>query len=578
MKMILIGHRGVGKTTLLKRLQAYHRTIPVFDLDEEIEKSAEVRLQDIFELAGEAAFRQLEIAALSQLIDQPQFIVALGAGFPLEQCHFEDDVEIVWVRRQTDQYGRIFLDRPRLNQNLPPLAEFQERYLARQKIYQNFCHWAYDMPEGQMQLSSIEQKIFSGECDETGGIFTVYPHHLKKIERLLRQNFDLFELRDDLLSSDDISSAARFLNKENILLSFRKETRPTSFPEAAEIDWALELGAPRITTSILSLHDRKAGENLSQVIGRLQSAAQPAQHLKLAVDIDSYAELAEGLAWQLEDPVNRSFLPRSKNNRWAWVRLWLKDRQKLNFVRSGPEWNDQPSLFQWLACPPRPNEFAAVLGQPINHSYSPTEHTPFFTAYQTPFFAIDVSETEWRTALPLLEKMGLTYAAITSPLKKQALQFSQQPSEIARLLGVANTLLKFKNHWHSENTDFAGLKALLSEVDQKDTIVIWGGGGTLAVLKKLLPQAITYSVRTGQPRSPTSHASPRTLIWAAQPNAPLPPLEWNPALVVDLNYHENSRAKEYCQLTKSRYISGLPLFKAQAHEQRTFWERRYVGQ
>jgi shikimate 5-dehydrogenase len=86
-------------------------------------------------------------------------------------------------------------------------------------------------------------------------------------------------------------------------------------------------------------------------------------------------------------------------------------------------------------------------------------------------------------------------------------------------------------------------------------------------------------VRTGQLREGEALPKgkkflPKTLIWAAPPTAALPPGDWKPEQIIDLNYREDSLAKEYGQKTGAIYISGLPMFKAQARAQQEFWEAR----
>ena len=63
MKLALIGHRGVGKSSLLKRIESYlpkEAGYRCLSLDEEIEKRASVKIDEIFKKNGEAYFREIE--------------------------------------------------------------------------------------------------------------------------------------------------------------------------------------------------------------------------------------------------------------------------------------------------------------------------------------------------------------------------------------------------------------------------------------------------------------------------------------------------------------------------------------
>ena len=87
MKWILIGHRGVGKTSLLKRMQKYfpQTDLHFFDLDQEISKQYGKSIIHLFQDMGEAQFREIENKIFSDLINHhSKFILSVGAGFQLK--------------------------------------------------------------------------------------------------------------------------------------------------------------------------------------------------------------------------------------------------------------------------------------------------------------------------------------------------------------------------------------------------------------------------------------------------------------------------------------------------------------
>ena len=67
MKKVIIGHRGVGKTELLKRHQSYFSNVTHLDLDLEIEKTSGQSIATIFSNFGENYFRKLEIDTFNKL-------------------------------------------------------------------------------------------------------------------------------------------------------------------------------------------------------------------------------------------------------------------------------------------------------------------------------------------------------------------------------------------------------------------------------------------------------------------------------------------------------------------------------
>jgi shikimate kinase len=106
MKLVLIGHRGVGKTSLLQRLSTYQtlrgQSTPVYDLDREIELDTGLSIQEIFETRGEIQFREMELKKFQEVTSKSTFIISVGAGFLMKKIKNEDpkffeQLEIVWV-------------------------------------------------------------------------------------------------------------------------------------------------------------------------------------------------------------------------------------------------------------------------------------------------------------------------------------------------------------------------------------------------------------------------------------------------------------------------------------------------
>ena len=582
MKILLIGHRGVGKTSLLQRMQIYLRQleqskIQVLDLDREIERVHGQSILQLFSSGRESDFRKLEVERFNELIQNTQIILSLGAGFPLDQVKIPRGTEVIWVRRVTDSLGRVFLDRPRLNPKVSPLQEFSERKNLREELFAKFCTQVYEVPEGLTSASEIEKRIFFPDplnLDMNGGgVWT-----LQTGAQNCPVEVDFFELREDLPFA-----GPRPTDPQKLIYSFRNSVRDPLFLAEAQmamskgawLDWPVELGPAKIPFQILSLHERGPGETLQQAAQRLENSTDLLpQHLKFAPRVDNFLELRQGIDWQAQDPQRRSFLPR-----WRWVRLWLRSRQKINFIGSGlGEVQDQPSLYQWMSTPesiPGFSNFAALLGSPVMHSYTPLEHFSYFQSLQAAVYAVHVDEGEWDEALPLLQQMGLRWAAVTSPLKLKA-------AELTQSLIPVNTLYWNGQKWLSINTDEDGFRALLESSPDLGQVAVWGGGGTLETLKSSLPGARFFAVRTGQERTPSElPIEPDTVVWAASPSAPPPDLSgwgWRPQVVIDLNYRDDSRAKEYCQRIEARYISGLYMFRVQAQGQRNFWERQYGSQ
>ena len=77
--IFLYGPPGTGKSTVGKKLAGNLR-LSFIDLDRTIETNTGMSIPQIMEQQGEAAFRDLESAALKNLLNEVESVVALGGG------------------------------------------------------------------------------------------------------------------------------------------------------------------------------------------------------------------------------------------------------------------------------------------------------------------------------------------------------------------------------------------------------------------------------------------------------------------------------------------------------------------
>ena len=83
-RIILIGYRGTGKSTVGRRL-AERLGVPTWDSDSEVERRAGKTIAEIFALDGEATFRDLEVKAIADFFRQDAFVLATGGGAILRE-------------------------------------------------------------------------------------------------------------------------------------------------------------------------------------------------------------------------------------------------------------------------------------------------------------------------------------------------------------------------------------------------------------------------------------------------------------------------------------------------------------
>jgi shikimate kinase len=77
--IVLVGLMGAGKSSVGKRF-AGRLGLPFVDADAEIETAAGLTIPDIFEVYGEAAFRDCEKRVIARLMGGPMQVIATGGG------------------------------------------------------------------------------------------------------------------------------------------------------------------------------------------------------------------------------------------------------------------------------------------------------------------------------------------------------------------------------------------------------------------------------------------------------------------------------------------------------------------
>ena len=594
---VLVGHRGVGKTQFLSRIKSYYQnlnlTCHIFDLDQEIENNFGESISFIFQNYGEKYFREIEQKTLENLFERAASLpgavyIAVGAGY---LGSFPHAVQVIWVRRDLDRAGRVFIDRPRLDNEITPLAEFMNRFEIRESRFKSISDYEITLGEGWDQINASEPVLLGLKPANTGAFVTVLPEHVSRPERLsyelnrwLQLGVSHIELRDDLLTFDTIEEILPLVPSEKVLITFR---RPEPDPRLVQLsgpyktDWAIELGpSPFSHNFIVSVHTRLAGELIEETAQRLTSAK--ADHYKMAIPIENFLELWAGHNFFLENQSQHSFLPCSLNGRWKWYRLLHRGRMKINFVRDGQgSAADQPTFFDYLQSAENENGFAAILGDPVAHSHTPVEQYEFFKKQKMSVQAVQMSEEECNQInLGILDRLGLKAAAVTSPLKTKMARVCSHVTRLAEELNSVNTIIKLPSGWLGTNTDVIGLKSIFNSLDLADEIAVWGGGGTRLALKSILPKAHFFSARRGQEIwTQNSHpVFPEAVIWALGrqriSNTQPVPTNWRPKYVFDLNYSEDSPGLEYAVQVGAKYISGKAMFKSQAQAQREFWSER----
>jgi len=328
----LIGHRGVGKTTLVNEFSG------AVDLDAEISKNVDINL--FFDDQNEQGFREKERSCLKRIMAEGMTsLVALGAGFKLDEFEFPENAIFIWVQRRSDLKGRVFLDRPRLDVTLTPLAEYFARFDQRQELYSRKADFCLELIEGTPLASAASslKLLMQGEKFESAKAF-----YTLEEEKDLQFVSGAVELRTDLFDESSVLSILQRQPQNSYLVSIRSTVSDKFISEVLEFkNCIVDLPLENREAVDLALSQHKNQDSLFLSCHRELSQEEwsfvesKRLHLKWAPKVEDFKSLKAALSKVQNKDV--SFLPRDSDGhgRWKWVRESLFQKNKINFYRTG---------------------------------------------------------------------------------------------------------------------------------------------------------------------------------------------------------------------------------------------------
>lgn len=137
--VFLVGLMGAGKTTV-GRLLARRLRMPFFDSDHEIERRCGVTVRHIFEVEGEARFRERERQTIAELTGRDGIVLATGGGAVLDEENrrcLSRGGTVVYLRASPEAlFARVRHDGSRpLLAGGDPLARLRALHEQRDPLY-----------------------------------------------------------------------------------------------------------------------------------------------------------------------------------------------------------------------------------------------------------------------------------------------------------------------------------------------------------------------------------------------------------------------------------------------------------
>ena len=148
----------------------------------------------------------------------------------------------------------------------------------------------------------------------------------------------------------------------------------------------------------------------------------------------------------------------------------------------------------------------AVIGNPIEHSLSPTIHEYFAhklninLSYEKIFSDVDKFELELKK---FFEGGGLG-CNVTLPFKSEAFLFTEEKSDVAKITGAVNTISKKNGVYFGDNTDGSGFirdlkKNIKFDIAGKEVLILGAGGASMGIIPNIFlekPKSLKIFNRT----------------------------------------------------------------------------------
>jgi shikimate kinase len=159
--LFLVGLMGSGKSTL-GRLLAKRLDKAFYDADVELERKLGVTIPVIFEIEGEAGFREREAAVLSQLVVNTNIVLATGGGAVIAPANREC-LKLNGTVLYLHATPATLWERTRRNKQRPllhtsdPLARLGELYHARDALYRETADLVVE--SDREQVNRLAQRL-----------------------------------------------------------------------------------------------------------------------------------------------------------------------------------------------------------------------------------------------------------------------------------------------------------------------------------------------------------------------------------------------------------------------------------
>jgi len=134
--LVLVGLMGAGKTSVGRRVAA-KLGLPFADADQEIERAAQLSVEEIFARHGEAAFRDGERRVIARLLSGPVHVLSTGGGAfidPNTRALVHENGISIWLKVDIEELVRRVSRRT----NRPLLKDADPRVVLERLVAERY--------------------------------------------------------------------------------------------------------------------------------------------------------------------------------------------------------------------------------------------------------------------------------------------------------------------------------------------------------------------------------------------------------------------------------------------------------
>jgi len=136
-------------------------------------------------------------------------------------------------------------------------------------------------------------------------------------------------------------------------------------------------------------------------------------------------------------------------------------------------------------------KLCAVIGDPIEHSLSPTMHNAAFRVLKMNYVyvAVQVGKDRLKDAVEIIRNLNIAGVNVTLPHKVAVIKYLDRIDPLAKAIGAVNTIHNKNGKLTGYNTDgigaVAALKEKIPQLRGKKTLILGAGGAARAIAFQL---------------------------------------------------------------------------------------------